>query len=64
MLSQLSPQGRSALPGMTRGREHILPTGLCVLAALMKRFHIREMDVTARNNTDGYLFALMRGQEI
>ncbi len=61
-LARLSPQERAALPGMTPGREHILPTGLAVLTALMTRIDIDSMAVTARNNTDGYLYALARKQ--
>ena len=61
-LARLTPAERAALPGMTPGREHILPTGLAVLAALMTRLDMEEMSVTARNNTDGYLYALSRKQ--
>lgn len=57
-LAHLSPQERAQLPGMTPGREHILPTGLVILRALMTRLSIQEMAVTQRNNCDGYLWAL------
>ena len=62
LLAGLDRERRAALPGMTRGREDILPTGLAVLAALMKRLGIRHMAVTARNNTDGFLYALHRAR--
>ena len=41
---------------MTPGREHILPTGLAVLAALMDALQLDAMAVTSRNNTDGVLW--------
>lgn len=63
-LARLSPQERAALPGMTPGRENILPTGLAVLTALMTRLDIISMAVTARNNTDGYLYTLSRMQGV
>jgi len=49
---------------MTPGRENILPTGLAVLTALMTRLDIISMAVTARNNTDGYLYTLSRMQGV
>ena len=55
-LAALSPEARAALPGMTPGREHILPTGLAVLAALMDALQLDAMAVTSRNNTDGVLW--------
>ncbi len=61
-LARLNPQERAALPGMAPGRENILPTGLAVLTALMTRIDIDTMYVTARNNTDGCLYALSRKQ--
>ncbi len=57
-LSVLSPEARAALPGMTPGREHILPTGLAVLHALMEAMQLDAMTVTSRNNTDGVLWHL------
>ena len=63
-LAKLSPEGRAALPGMTQGREHILPTGLCVLSALMTRLDIDEMAVTTRNNCDGCLYAMANGLKV
>ncbi len=57
-LASLSPQARALLPGMTPGREHILPTGLAVLHALMEAMNLGEMTVTNRNNTDGVLWHL------
>ncbi|MGI6726769.1 MAG: hypothetical protein ACOX62_11420 [Christensenellales bacterium] len=59
-LAGLSPRQRARLPGMTPGREHILPTGLAILCALMARLDIARMAVTARNNCDGFLYALAR----
>ncbi|MGI6687815.1 MAG: hypothetical protein ACOX6Y_05605 [Christensenellales bacterium] len=59
-LADLSPEARAALPGMTPGREHILPTGLAALAALMDALNLNRMAVTARNNTDGVLWRLAR----
>ena len=59
-LAGLSPQQRAQLPGMTLGREHILPTGLAILCALMARLDITHMAVTARNNCDGFLYAPAR----
>ena len=43
---------------MTPGREHILPTGLAVLAALMEALSLGQMIATSRNNTDGVLWRL------
>ena len=57
-LSTLNPETRAALPGMTPGREHILPTGLAVLAAVMDVLDLTKMAVTVRNNTDGVLWRL------
>jgi len=57
-LSVLPPQARALLPGMPRGREHILPTGLAALAALMEALNLGHMTVTGRNNTDGALWRL------
>lgn len=57
-LAGLRPEERALLPGMTRGRQHILPTGLAILLALMDRLGIGGMAVTARNNCDGFLYAL------
>lgn len=54
-LASLTPPERSLLPGMTIGREHILPTGLVILTALMRRLQINQMAVTVRNNCDGFL---------
>ncbi len=59
-LASLSPEARAALPGMPPGREHILPTGLAALAALMDALNLKRMAVTARNNTDGVLWRLAR----
>lgn len=61
-LARLMPMERSALPGMTLGRENILPTGLAVLTSLMTRLDIARMTVTARNNTDGFLYTLYKNQ--
>jgi exopolyphosphatase/pppGpp-phosphohydrolase len=47
---------------MTLGRENILPTGLAVLTSLMTRLDIARMTVTARNNTDGFLYTLYKNQ--
>lgn len=55
-LASLPPEKRGALPGMTPGREHILPTGLVILTTLMERLRISAMSVTQRNNTDGCLW--------
>lgn len=55
-LASLTPPERALLPGMTIGREHILPTGLVILTALMKRLQIDQMAVTVRNNCDGFLY--------
>ena len=57
-LIALRPEERAELPGMTRGRQHILPTGLVILRALMDKLKIDSMAVTARNNCDGFLYAL------
>ncbi len=57
-LAMLPPRARTALPGMTPGREHILPTGLAVLAALMEALSLGQMIATSRNNTDGVLWRL------
>ena len=62
-LAPLTPEERSALPGMMPGREHILPTGLCILIALMEQLDIAEAHVTTRNNTDGFLFEQYRERE-
>ena len=62
MLAGLSLKERTELPGMTPGREHILPTGLTILCALMARLKIEEMRVTARNNCDGFLYKLATEQ--
>ncbi len=59
-LALLPPEARALLPGMPPGREHILPTGLAVLTALMDRLGISRMTVTARNNTDGCLYEWAR----
>lgn len=61
-LSRLTLRERAALPGMTSGRERILPTGLAVLTTLMTRLDITSMTVTARNNTDGFLYTLYKNQ--
>lgn len=55
-LAALSPLQRAALPGMTPGREHLLPAGLVVLLALMEELRLQVMWVTTRNNTDGLLY--------
>jgi exopolyphosphatase/guanosine-5'-triphosphate,3'-diphosphate pyrophosphatase len=57
-LAGLSLKERAELPGMTPGREHILPTGLAILCAMMARLNIDRMAVTARNNCDGFLYRL------
>jgi exopolyphosphatase/guanosine-5'-triphosphate,3'-diphosphate pyrophosphatase len=62
-LALLSPAGRAALPGMTSGRERILPTGLVILVSLMERVCINKMTVTARNNTDGFLYSIWHENE-
>ena len=61
-LAGLSLKERTELPGMTPGREHILPTGLTILCALMARLKIEEMRVTARSNCDGFLYKLAAEQ--
>lgn len=61
-LSPLTQKERASLPGMMPGREHILPTGLVILTALMEQLHISGMQVAARNNTDGYLFEMFQQQ--
>jgi|LSQX01.1.fsa_nt_gb exopolyphosphatase/guanosine-5'-triphosphate,3'-diphosphate pyrophosphatase len=60
-LIALPPHQRMELPGMTPGREHILPTGLVILTALMNRLNLREMAITQRNNCDGFLYSLVDG---
>lgn len=62
-LAPLTPEERSALPGMMPGREHILPTGLVILIALMEHLGIDLAHVTTRNNTDGFLFEQYRERE-
>lgn len=52
----LTPDERRAVPGLPHGREHIYPTGLCVLNTLMGALSIDRMTVTLRNNTDGFLY--------
>ena len=54
-LASLSPEERAALPGMTPGREHVLPTGLALLYSLMEALGLQTMAATCRNNTDGVL---------
>lgn len=54
-LAALPPRERLILPGMTPGREHILPTGLVIAITFMEHLGIRRMVVTQRNNTDGAL---------
>lgn len=61
-LAGLSLKERAELPGMTPGRENILPTGLAILCALMARLNIEEMRVTTRNNCDGFLHKLAEEQ--
>ena len=58
LLAGLTHEQRAMLPGMMPGREHILPTGLAILTALMEELRITDMQVTVRNNTDGYLYQL------
>ena len=61
-LAGLSLKERAEHPGMTPGRENILPTGLTILCALMARLNIEEMRVTTRNNCDGFLHKLASEQ--
>ena len=63
LLAPLTLPERSALPGMMPGREHILPTGLCILTALMEQLDIKTAQVTTRNNTDGFLYDQYRERE-
>ncbi len=58
-LAALDARERTRLPGMMPGREHILPTGLVILVALMDRLGIQEVLVTHRNNCDGYLYGIL-----
>lgn len=52
----LTPAERVLVPGLPHGREHIYPTGLAVLLALMDALTIDRVTVTLRNNTDGFLY--------
>ena len=61
LLEHTDPALRALLPGMTPGREHILPTGLAILCELMDRLGIDTMAATARNNCDGLLYDLALG---
>lgn len=63
-LALLSPKERALLPGLPPGREHIFPTGLCALVVLMHALEIPQIKISARNNTDGYLYCLMKGLPI
>lgn len=60
LLIPLSLAAREALPGMTPGRAQILPTGLCILISLMDFLGQWDIQVTTRNNTDGFLYSLAR----
>lgn len=59
-VAALPPARRAEIPGLPPGREHILPTGLVILTALMDRLRIPLVRVTERNNTDGFLWRLSR----
>ena len=61
-LAACSLSQRAAQPGMTPGREAILPTGLVILCRLMHRLGIDMMRVTQRNNCDGFLSAQVYSQ--
>lgn len=55
-LAAMSADQRAALPGMPPTRLHILPTGLAILCALMRLLDIDQVQVSERNNLDGYLY--------
>jgi exopolyphosphatase/pppGpp-phosphohydrolase len=60
-MASLTPEERLRVTGLPPGREHIFPTGLAVLLAVMDTLGIAQGTVTLRNNTDGFLYAYARG---
>lgn len=60
-MASLTPEERLRVTGLPPGREHIFPTGLAVLLAVMDTLGIGQGTVTLRNNTDGFLYAYARG---
>lgn len=57
MVAALPSMEREKLPGLPKERVDIMPTGIAILLALMDRAHIHSVNVTERNNTDGFLIA-------
>lgn len=59
MLAALPPEKRRGVTGLPAGREHILPTGLAALLAVMDAVGAGAAEVTARCNCDGFLLYRM-----
>lgn len=56
-IAPLSAAEREKLPGLPGERVDIMPAGLAILTALMRKMGIRYIAVTERNNTDGFLLS-------
>jgi exopolyphosphatase/guanosine-5'-triphosphate,3'-diphosphate pyrophosphatase len=57
-LLRMSPEQRLDLPGMTRGREDVLPAGLLVLSEVMGHFGFAEVRATESDILDGIALSL------
>ena len=54
-LSAMPMEARRRVPGLMPRRADIMPAGLAILDAVMRRFGCREMHLSNRGNMDGYL---------
>lgn len=55
-LAALDLKARAALIGMPPTRLHILPTGLLILLEAMRYLRLSQIQVSQRNNLDGFLY--------
>lgn len=65
LLARTPREKRGNIPGLPPERIDIMPTGLVILLTVMEQLNIQQINITTRNNTDGFLMdLLLKGQQI
>jgi exopolyphosphatase/guanosine-5'-triphosphate,3'-diphosphate pyrophosphatase len=59
VLARETPEERLGHPGMVAGREDVLPAGLYILDAVMRRFGVRELLTSENDILDGIVASLL-----
>ena len=58
LLSPLGLEERVRVPGLPASRAAIMPHGLCILIAALELLGFARMEVSGKNNLDGYILSL------